>query len=149
MFLIENFREITNEGSYYIVTLPFSEDCPLLKINFDVDSEKIEVEGNQYTVNDCLVSDNGEWINLICDRISYKRDKERQRIGQRFAEERKSVEWVDANGIKRKGMTQTELAERCGLLQSNIARVERGYFSVGFDTLEAMAEGLGKKIDIV
>ena len=78
-----------------------------------------------------------------------KKMQERERIGQRFAEERKSVEWVDANGIKRNGMTQTELAERCGLLQSNIARVERGYFSVGFDTLEAMAEGLGKKIDIV
>lgn len=73
----------------------------------------------------------------------------RERIGQRFAEERKNVEWVDANGTKRTGMTQTELAERCGLLQSSIARVERGYFSIGFDTLEAMAEGLGKKIDIV
>ena len=76
-------------------------------------------------------------------------EKERQRIGQRFAEVRKETEWVDANGINRKGMTQTDLAERCGLLQSNIARVERGYFSVGFDTLEAMAEGLGRKIDIV
>lgn len=76
-------------------------------------------------------------------------ENERQRIGQRFAEVRKETEWVDANGIKRKGMTQTELAERCGLLQSSIARVERGYFSIGFDTLEAMAEGLGKKIDIV
>lgn len=75
--------------------------------------------------------------------------QERERIGQRFAEVRKNVEWVDANGIKRNGMTQTELAERCGLLQSNIARVERGYFSVGFDILEAMAEGLGKKIDVV
>lgn len=71
------------------------------------------------------------------------------RIGQRFAEVRKEIEWVDASGIKRKGMTQTELAERCGLLQGNIARVERGYVSGGFDTLEAMAEGLGKKIDIV
>ena len=76
-------------------------------------------------------------------------EKERQRIGQRFAEVRKETEWVDANGINRNGMTQTELAERCGLLQSNIARVERGYFSAGFDTLEAMAEGLGRKIDIV
>lgn len=73
----------------------------------------------------------------------------RERIGQRFAEVRKETEWVDADGIKRKGMTQTELAERCGLLQSSIARVERGYFSIGFDILEAMAEGLGKKIDIV
>lgn len=76
-------------------------------------------------------------------------EQERQRIGQRFAEVRKETEWVDVNGIKRKGMTQTELAERCGLLQSNIARVERGYFSVGFDTLETIAEELGKKVDIV
>ena len=75
--------------------------------------------------------------------------QERQRIGQRFVEVRKEAEWVDSNGIKRKGMTQMELAERCGLLQSNIARVERGYFNVGFDTMEAMAEGMGKKIDIV
>ena len=79
--------------------------------------------------------------------------QERQRIGQRFSEERKSVEWVDANGVKRKGMTQAELAERCGLLQSNHQSIVDGllllYFSVGFDTLEAMAEGLGKKIDIV
>lgn len=149
MLIIEDYKEITNEKSYFIITVKYDKNFPLLKVNFDIDSETIEVEGNQYTVNDCLVSDNGEWINLICDRISCKRDKERQRIGQRFADVRKETEWVDANGIKRKGMTQTELAERCGLLQSNIARVERGYFSVGFDTLEAMAEGLGKKIDIV
>ena len=75
--------------------------------------------------------------------------QERQRIGQRFADVRKETEWVDANGIKRKGMTQTDLAERCGLSQSHIARIEAGRYSVGFDTLEAMAEGRGKKIDIV
>ena len=75
--------------------------------------------------------------------------EERQRIGQRFAEERKSVEWVDANGIKRKGMTQTELAERCGLLQSNIARIEGGKYNSTFDTLTALASAMGKKIDIV
>lgn len=75
--------------------------------------------------------------------------QERERIGKRFSDVRKETEWMDANGIKRKGMTQAELAERCGLLQSNIARVERGYFSAGFDTLETMAEGLGRKIDIV
>jgi transcriptional regulator with XRE-family HTH domain len=46
-------------------------------------------------------------------------------------------------------MTQTELAKRCGFAQSQIARVEAGKNSPGFDTMESMAEGLGKKIDIV
>ncbi len=73
----------------------------------------------------------------------------RERIGQRFAEVRNNVEWVDESGIKRKGMTQTELAKRCGFAQSQIARVEAGKNSPGFDTMEAMAEGMGKKIDIV
>ena len=67
-----------------------------------------------------------------------KNEQERQRIGQRFAEERKKA-----------GVTQAELAERCGLAQSHIARIEAGRYSVGFDTLEVMAEGLGKRIDIV
>ena len=46
-------------------------------------------------------------------------------------------------------MTQTELGERCGLKQGSIARIERGYFSAGFDQLQAIAEGLGMKIDLV
>ena len=36
--------------------------------------------------------------------------QERERIGKRFADVRKETEWMNANGIKRKGMTQAELA---------------------------------------
>ena len=72
----------------------------------------------------------------------------RERIGQRFAEVRKETEWVDANGIKRKGMTQTELAERCGLLQSNIARIEGGKYNFTFDTLSVLAGAIGWKVDL-
>ena len=39
-----------------------------------------------------------------------KNQEQRLRIGQRFAEVRKSVVWTDEKGIKRKGMTQTELS---------------------------------------
>ena len=75
--------------------------------------------------------------------------EERQRIGKRFAEVRKSIEWVDASGIRRKGMTQTELAEKTGIMQGNIARIEGGKYNSTFDTLTALAGAMGKKIDIV
>ena len=77
------------------------------------------------------------------------REEERARIGQRIAAVRKNVEWTDGQGIKRKGMTQGELAERCGLAQSHIARIERGYYSAGYDQLQLIAEALGKNIDLV
>ena len=76
------------------------------------------------------------------------RDDERKRIGQRVAAIRKRTEWTD-NGIKRTGMTQGELAERCGLAQSHIARIEGGRYSVGFDTLQQIAEALGCTVDFV
>ena len=49
----------------------------------------------------------------------------------------------------RMGMTQTELAERCGIAQSNVARIEGGKYSPGLDLLETIAEAMGKKVDIV
>lgn len=67
-----------------------------------------------------------------------KNEQERQRIGQRIAAIRKSKEW-----------TQGELAERCGLAQSHIARIEAGRYSVGFDTLQQIAEALGCTVDLV
>lgn len=62
--------------------------------------------------------------------------KERTRIGQRIAEIRNEI-----------GFTQRQLAERCGLQQCHIARIEAGKYSVGLDTLAAIAEALGRKID--
>lgn len=66
---IKNYHEITNEVSHYIVTLKYEKNFPLLTVNFDTDSEEIEVDGIRFVVNDCLVSDNGEWINLVCDKV--------------------------------------------------------------------------------
>lgn len=81
--------------------------------------------------------------------MTMNKDEQRKRMGQRIAALRKTMEWTDEQGIYRKGMTQTELGERCGLKQASIARIENGYFSAGFDQLQAIAEGLGKNIDIV
>lgn len=67
-----------------------------------------------------------------------KNEEQRKRIGRRIAEERKNA-----------GITQIELAERCGLAQSHIARVEAGRYSVGFDTLESIAEAIGMTVDLV
>lgn len=77
------------------------------------------------------------------------REDERARIGQRIAAVRKSVEWTDGQGIHRKGMTQGDLAKMCGLNQSHIARIEAGRYSVGFDTLQQIAEAFGGNIDIL
>lgn len=45
-------------------------------------------------------------------------------------------------------MTQKELAERTGLRQSNISRIESGASSPTVDTLARIAAGLGKKLKI-
>lgn len=76
------------------------------------------------------------------------REVERKRIGRRIAELRK-MEWTDENGIRRNGMTQGDLAKMCGLNQSHIARIEAGRYSVGFDTLQQIAEAFGGNIDIL
>lgn len=63
---------------------------------------------------------------------------ERLRIGQRIAELRKE-----------RGMTQMQLAERCGLQQAHIARIEAGKHSVGLDTLAQIADAMGMQVDFV
>ncbi len=45
-------------------------------------------------------------------------------------------------------MTQAELAERTGIRQSNISRIESGVCSPTVDTLARLAAGLGKKLKI-
>lgn len=73
----------------------------------------------------------------------------RHRIGHRIADLRKAIKWKDNEGKTQEGITQAQLAERCGLAQSHIARIENGRYSVGFDQLQVIADALGKKVDIV
>lgn len=44
------------------------------------------------------------------------------------------------------GITQKELAARIGIRQSNLSRIETGMVSPTLQTLQKIAEGLGKKL---
>ena len=66
------------------------------------------------------------------------KEEERLRIGQRIVDLR-----------KQKGMTQQDLADITGNQRNHISRIESGKYSVGFDTLQTIAEQFGMKVDIV
>lgn len=66
------------------------------------------------------------------------KEEERQRIGQRISALR-----------YQKGITQQALADMTGLQRNHISRIESGKYSVGFDTLQAIAEALGGTIGII
>lgn len=46
------------------------------------------------------------------------------------------------------GLSQKELAERSGLKQSNLCRLENGNGNPSVETLEKIARGLGRKLRI-
>ena len=60
------------------------------------------------------------------------------RIGQRIQALRKEA-----------GLTQTQLAEKCGMAQPNIARIEAGTYATSIDVLSRIADALGKRIELV
>lgn len=80
------------------------------------------------------------WVGYYHQRAAYDTDKtsERQRIGRRIAEIRKE-----------QNLTQVQLAERCGVAQAHIARIETGRYSVGLDTLAQIAAAMGMSVDFI
>ena len=78
-----------------------------------------------------------------------KNETERLRMGERIAALRKSIEWTDANGINRHGMTQKELAELTGLQRSHIVRLEQGRYGATIDVLSTIADALGCQVDFI
>jgi len=67
-----------------------------------------------------------------------QKQQTRERIGQR----------IKALRTEQK-LTQGELAEQAGLQLTHISRIEAGKYSVGIDTLSAIANVLGKQLDFV
>lgn len=63
---------------------------------------------------------------------------EREIIGARIAELRKSL-----------GMTQEDLAAKCGLQRTTVSKIERGRFSVSVDMLSRICGALGAKIELI
>ena len=70
--------------------------------------------------------------------IQDERLQQRQRIGQRIVEIRKA-----------QGITQQDLADRTGIQRNHISRIEQGRYSVGFDTLQLIAEAMGGNVEII
>ena len=48
----------------------------------------------------------------------------------------------------KKGYTQQQLADKTGLKQSNVARVEQGRYNVGLDILQSIADALNADVVI-
>lgn len=46
------------------------------------------------------------------------------------------------------GLTQAELAERCGMRPANLCRLENGNGNPSVATLDRIARGLGRKLEI-
>lgn len=67
-----------------------------------------------------------------------KNEEERQRIG------------IDIATLRtQKGMTQQQVADKAELQRNHLSRIEQGKYSVGFDTLQAIADALDADIRIV
>ena len=48
----------------------------------------------------------------------------------------------------KEGLTQQELADRCGMKASNLCRLENGNGNPSVATLEKIARGLGRRLEI-
>ncbi len=67
-----------------------------------------------------------------------QKQQTRERIGRRITALR-----------KQRGMTQEQLAERCGLQRTHIARIETGRYAANLETIQAIAEAMDMEVDIV
>ena len=62
--------------------------------------------------------------------------------------EKKTIGSFIAALRKANGLTQKELAEKTGIRQSNLSRIESGTCSPTVETLSRIATGLGKQLKI-
>ena len=67
-----------------------------------------------------------------------KNYNERKRIGERIRQLRTQQQ-----------LTQDQLAALTGLERPHITRIEAGRYSVGFDTLQVIAQALGCTVDFI
>ena len=66
------------------------------------------------------------------------KEETRMRIGQRVKALRLLAD-----------LSQDELAQRAGLQRTHIGRIEGGKYAVNIETLQAIAESLGRTVDII
>lgn len=87
------------------------------------------------------MSDFRKYLDQQLKDPEFKAEYERQRPDY------EAVRAIIAARLER-NMTQKELAEKTGIRQSNISRIESGVSSPTVDTLARIATGLGKKLVI-
>lgn len=61
----------------------------------------------------------------------------REYIGMQIQERRKKL-----------GLSQVDLAEKCGMIQATVSKIERGRFSVTVDMLQRICEVLNCRIEL-
>ena len=91
-----------------------------------------------------MVHNNTDETDFRADRIitHYKEIEEPSQVAMYIASRIQELR-------KEAGMTQTQLAEKCGMAQPNIARIEAGTYATSIDVLSRIAEALGKRIELV
>lgn len=66
------------------------------------------------------------------------KEEYQKQIGEKIAELR-----------KKNDMTQSQLAQMCGLSQNHITRIEHGRYNVGLYQLKLIADALGYDIEFI
>ena len=91
-----------------------------------------------------MVHNNTDETDFRADRIitHYKEIEEPSQVAMYIASRIQELR-------KEAGMTQKDLAEKCGMAQPNIARIEAGTCATSIDVLSRIAEALGKRIELV
>ena len=81
----------------------------------------------------------GEWLSRYHYFIAMPIEKQhRSIIGKKIEELRKDA-----------GLTQQELADKCGIDRTHIVKIENGRFNFTIDTLFSISKALGKEIEFI
>lgn len=103
------------------------------------DSKFQPITAETATIVASILAEMADWMRENHYQIAMPdKDWQRQRIGRRIAEIRTEM-----------GMTQQDLADKTGLIRAHISRIEKGKYSVGFDTLQVIADAFGYDIDFI
>lgn len=144
MLKFENY-EIEKNGVCWIVSVPYFKDCPHFKqdeYSYELIAIVEEDKETVLEVQECLVSDNGEYINFLC--VSSLADAK---------EEEEHIVSTLLTQIKREreaqGLTLMQLAEKASTSYSALSAIEAGKRNPSYDALVRIATALGKKIELV
>ena len=81
----------------------------------------------------------------------YVTKPEKPYLKQQFSKmtERERIGALIASTRKEKGLTQDDLAVKCGMQKQNISRIEHGKYSIGIEILAKVCKAMGCKLDII